>query len=190
MRVGVAHALMTLALALGLAPTAPVLGQGESRDVTFQVLLYGEPPPGEQIEVLGGQEDSDDISIGRTFCDAEETDILSFPPCEGGGRLYTAVPVPRVQGGRIEFRYMRVLTGAPNEVFAEGVREVTGDLTITAYYDYDTGQGGLGEGPQTPGVPDTGGGGMADNGFPVGAAVAISLLSMGGFVALRPHQKE
>lgn len=172
------------ALALALALVAPVLAQGEDTTVrvTFRLVVYGEPPDAQ--DKLGAGFTEGDERSSDYFCGLDHGDRSNNNPCEGDGRVYR-FRFNYVKNTTLVFDYFR--TNGDHERFAEGVREIgTEDATITAYYDYNTGQGGLGEGPGVPEVPDTGAGGMGGSSLPLGNAVAaLALLAAGGYATRR-----
>lgn len=156
---------------------------------TFRLTLYGNVPRNEVHTVRLFTDDPDDPTGGVVFiCLGQPEPGDPTPDCIGNGRLYNSTVELRA-GTRIQYAFLRFNLAQPDEdpvAYAEGAETLNSDLTNAAYYDYNTGKGGKGDGPDAPQLPDTGAGGTAGKGFPLGNAVAaFPLLVAGGYAVQR-----
>ena len=145
---------MTVRLAVTLSLlsllAAPVWAQTDDRvELRFTVTIYGEAPQGESLVSRFGEGGGTNIPGGADFCGTRNT-----PGCTGGARVYSGdagggtITVSR--GAEVTFYFYRTVGDFPEgdvDRFAGGTRTIDQDTTIGAYYDYDTGRGGLGTGP-------------------------------------------
>lgn len=136
---------------------------------TFKLTLYGKVPSeqprtvfnvairGIRLEPFGGE--------ALTLC---YHGAVNEPPhkaahCEGGGRTNTlrmTVPLVQVPASPVPVYWER----SPYEVFHTGMTRINQDRAYTAWYDFDTGRGGLGSGRDRPLpslMPETGGGALS-----------------------------
>ena len=153
-----------LILALAASWVLPAAAQDgpESYAVTFRLVLYGDAPEGEKFQVGSVINNSDEGVAGGTLCGPRGNDRGEDVRCEGGGAVYTLGGTGGIipEGSTFAFLFQRIGSDGELQEFAEGVVEdVSEDLVVTAYYEYRTGQGGLGEGPDAPALPDAGAGG-------------------------------
>ena len=175
---GFAIAVTALVIALVAAVPATAQETGAGPHATFRLVVYGQPPEGEQFSLAGGIRYSDDITLGGSFCGEPTGDPGESEPCEGGGRVY-ALAETFYRNEAAGFRYNRLSADGGVETFVDAAQYAgTEDVVITAYYDYRTGHGGLGEGPGEPGLPDTGAGATAGTGVPRGL-LAAGLFALG-----------
>lgn len=157
---------MVLVAALSWASPALAQQYGEEqvRKVTYRLVVYGEAPTSDGFSLAGSADSSGDITAFSYFCGTGGDDGDEYVPCLGGGTAYTGNEKSRFYDGeKATVRFYRVEANAEgrtveSQVFAEPAPVVTDDLTLIAYYDYRTGQGGLGDGPQ-----DQQGGDVQDN---------------------------
>lgn len=143
--------------------------------LTFRLTLYGTPPAGDSFQVIWY---NSAINTGEQefeiFCNsgAIGSPRNPRPSCEGAGAMYEKV-IPWSAGYPVNFRFVRI--DPPGAVILEGDRVINEDTIISAYYDYRTGEGGEGDGPQAPEVPNTGAGGTAGR-SPVGTIAGVVIL--------------
>jgi hypothetical protein len=128
--------------------------------LTFRLTLYG-TSPGKQRFWLDPQRPN--------LCWDPGFEIQVGPPCKAGGTTHTTVMPVLLSPStteRANARWMRgsnTLEGRRNTFHTSKIVLGT-DATHAAWYDFDTGRGGAGDGPegQMPGgLPSTGGGGLA-----------------------------
>ncbi len=187
---------------------------GDTVTKTFEVTLYGDVPrdrsvaatyftrqqveagySGETIIIFCGQVPSEDLNPQAQVIRASTED------CKGGdGTTYTQ-EVELKRGTEITYLFATgpedvsenydgsedviLYTTPRDQNFQPTEYEVVDEnMTNSAHYDFDAEQGGEGSGPDAPGMPETGAGGMAHSGLPLGyAAVVLSLLLACGYLA-------
>ncbi len=116
---------------------------------TFEVVLYGNVPRGEEFYV-----GVDYVPGGGTgLPPAEICGTPGRPECRGGGATNAEDRTFARHRGHVAYRFVRFAgaEGSRGEVFARGISSLDYDSTIRAYYDYNKGKGGfLGESGVTP----------------------------------------
>lgn len=199
-----ASTLTALMLALLLVVPAPAGGSTQDMATkTFKLTLYGDVPSGQVFGVLYTTQGTQAPTIVQ-FCGPELQGVgpnirrISEESCSGGGTAYS-FDAEFPQGTKLAFRY---LTGPADDpqasqtfytsIEGDGAPSDTGDfetldadLINSAYYDSDTGRGGAGDGPGAPQMPDTGAGGLSDEGSPPGGTAALAALVAIGYAASR-----
>lgn len=154
--------LFVLALPAGSRDSLAQSPGAELIKLTFRLTLNGEGP--ERDSFYGSYNGLDRgpgfRPVPLYFCGppGSLSNTQSYPECRGGGAVYS---IERMvgKGADIEFRLIRNFASSPGKPFATGARAVGGDTTISAYYNYDSEEGGLGQDPNVPDMPDTGAGG-------------------------------
>ncbi len=172
------------ALAILLLLTAPTAAQEQdAAAISFELTLYGSVPEGDIFGVV--------YSFRQQGGSSNEQIVLlcggdSGVECEGNGTVYRHSDVafnPYLGYGF----FRRVDSNGENIV--RDTATVTRDSTFQAYYDYRTGTGGFGTGPEDekdmPGIPDTGAGGMAYSSPLDQIAGAVALAAGGYAIAVR-----
>ncbi len=157
--------------------------EGDGTDEAPSIIMFCGPdlsqlvPEGEDFEVVRADNYSDQ--------------------CVGNGTVYTARRELE-PGGRLYFSFSAALLselkagGEPESIVTsddgddreepEDFEVINTDTTNTAWYSFS----GSGVDQQTPQMPDTGAGGMAGAGLPLGyGATTLSLLAACGYVARR-----
>lgn len=170
-----ARTAMLVALAITLMMVSAALAQDEDTyEVTFQLTIYGEAPTGESFRVQGARLGAHKLTPGGLFCGREDADkgYIIGPRCNGGGAMYATRPSAFASGERVQFNFDWLGVDGTLTTFFEDIREATQNITISAYYDFRTGQGGAGNGVQQPGMPNTGGGGTVAGEVPAGTTLA------------------
>ncbi len=199
------------ALAMLALFAIPALAGGDGGDTvtkTFELTLYGEVPgdqafivtyvTGEQLEQMESEELSGPPP-GVVFC-GQPAARPAEEDCVGGGTVYTG-KVEFERGEKILFAFVRanegegsgsgseeIFFGSPGLETGEPELEIlTGDRTNEAFYSFDTRQGGPGDDPQAPAMPDTGAGGMAGGRLPLGGAAILLSLMAARYAVRRRH---
>lgn len=192
----------TTALVLLLLLAVPAAAQDDDTvTVTFGLTLYGDAPEGDAFYVSYNQSnwvEGRDIILCGTVEAMGPGPSGRGPECDGEGTTYTDIDVLD-DGAELNFFWVRRRALGELEIVHRGTTTLGTDTTYRAFYDYRTGQGGLGKGPQdqpagqanddqqeVPDMPDTGLGGMAGTGLPLGSlATVVSVLIAGGYALLR-----
>lgn len=170
------------ALTLVVLLSRPTFAQQGNATITLRLTLYGDAPAGEYHAATvntGG----DAPSSAPAFCGPDLAPLS--PPCTSSADGVICTALAQEPPGReviVTFRRGNDAVAQPEpDVYARAEFSVTGSATIVAYYDYGTGEGGLGDGSavdqqdgdipdgqqagadtgqqKTPSMPATGGGG-------------------------------
>lgn len=178
-------------LALYTFPTIAQEGEGSGNEQgemvvkTFTLTIYGEAPEGDSFFLYynppGFRRPLVEIIV---FCG--EPDSVYYPdiePCQGGGSVYTErLELERGDELRFVLFHAGDVDAEDRQEILRDTETITSDVTNRAYYDFDTDQGGAGDGSQAPDLPDTGAGGMAGGGLPVANGVGgLALLIVGAY---------
>lgn len=169
----IAPVLLAMAL-LALVPSAASAqdeDQSGTATVTFALILQGDAPAGEQfnlsysVAARGGAQQFQ----GRVFCGSHDGYTSEKArKCTSMGDAYV-ITMQAPVGTTVNYEYSR--TSADHRVSGtifKGARKVAGDLTVS--HDYTFGN----DGEALPGsLPDTGAGGAAWGGLPVGCVIAL-----------------
>lgn len=154
--------------------TAPGLTQETVRQ-TFRLMINGDPPEGEAFKVVIIIPRKEGNAEGAIELCGDPTDPTSPLICKGGGAVYTRT-VEAGAGAKVWYSFQRMgPDGKLIATFAGKDLAPDTDNTFAAYYNYATGQGGLGEDPSVPALPNTGGGGAADGGLAAGILAGLVL---------------
>ncbi len=131
------------------------------------IVLCGQVPDQDQIEQELAEIEAEAQAEG---VDLQTVFIASDADCTGGGTVYSAsVELP---SGNLTFSaFFRVSEANPDgELVFENEEVLTTNFTNKAFYNF--GGAGTGDEQPIPELPNTGAGGMAPTGAPVGGMVA------------------
>ncbi len=194
------------ALMLALLLVAPTLAGGGTQDTvtkTFELTLYGDVPSDQVFGVLYTTQGTQTPTIVQ-FCGPELQGVgpnirrISDESCSGGGTAYS-FDAEFPHGAKLAFRYLTGPADDPqaSQTFYTSVEgdgppsdpadfeTLDADMVNSAYYDSGTDRGGAGDGPGSPQMPDTGAGGLSDDGSALGGIAALAALVAIGYAASR-----
>lgn len=158
------YVLLAVAAAMtALAVPAQAQGGDEAR-VRFRLHLYGDVPSDRSFSAAFFEGRSDD-GVGVLFC-REFAKTAGLPRCTGGEVYAGDLPAEgyRVEkGSSLRFSFMRwsgpALGAGGAEAFFKGVRTISSDTTIDAYYCFDGAREAVCKARQLPSsLPATGAG--------------------------------
>ncbi len=178
----------------------PFIGKqpGRGTKKAFELTLHGEVPQRTNFAVFyTATGPTGEVILGaRPFCGQRDEQVPDLQPCKGNGAVYTQ-ELEFETHTRLQYDYIREdeITeggeGGDEFVFGGRTETLNGDTTNRAYYDFRTQQGGTLINQQTPGMPDTGGGGTAGLRWSsAGVSMVLTMLAASGYAIVSRRRRE